>query len=637
MKHTLLFAALAAASIFSSGALRAAEFTYHGNLQDAGKPAEGTYDLELTLYSSPEGGKVVAGPLVMYKVPVHEGTFSTEADFGLLTHVTGPSWLGVAVRSAGKGDFAPLSARAPISAAETATNSSCPGSWSLDGNAGNPTGDYLGTADSQPLIVKVGNSQIARAFLGTSASVASWIGGGSQNSSVANVSGAFIGGGGSNSGTGGNSVGTYSVVGGGLGNTATGGSSVVGGGTTNTATGSGSFVGAGSINTASGPASVVCGGANNTASNFEATVGGGDHNTASGLYSTVGGGGGNTVANSNVASGDNSTVPGGKSNSAIGSGSFAAGVSATAHNNNSFVWSDGTPVGDNGPQQFDIRANGGVAINGFPENNGTELSIYPSSNGGNYSNLYYGLNGAGGILTSAGGASTATSNDASLYFDNYDGFAQTRIFTIAPVGITVGGIPFISEVAMLPQNSTANVVLTTVGSQLSDTTFGIFKKPTAGGTGVNFLQFGAAGELTIYNTSATKPGGGMWSAPSDRRIKQDIEPIHDAVDTLMKLRPVNFHYTPEFRAMEGGLADKSYEGFIAQEYAEVFPSDVIRTDKHVPGADKNDPTILELDSSSAVITTVAAVQELAVDNIALHQQIDELLARLNKLDAGKGR
>ncbi|HEX4481429.1 MAG TPA: tail fiber domain-containing protein, partial [Rudaea sp.] len=103
-----------------------------------------------------------------------------------------------------------------------------------------------------------------------------------------------------------------------------------------------------------------------------------------------------------------------------------------------------------------------------------------------------------------------------------------------------------------------------------------------------------------------------------------------------KLRPVNFRYTPEYRAMEGGLADKSYAGFIAQEYADVFPSDVISTSKHVPGADKNDPTILALDPNPALITAVAAVQELATENADLHHQIDELAARLSKLESRRG-
>lgn len=143
------------------------------------------------------------------------------------------------------------------------------------------------------------------------------------------------------------------------------------------------------------------------------------------------------------------------------------------------------------------------------------------------------------------------------------------------------------------------------------------------------------GDFTV-TAGAFKPGGGTWTATSDRRIKQDIEPIHDAVDTLMKLRPVNFRYTPEYRAMEGGLADKPYAGFVAQEYAEVFPSDVVSTDKHVPGAGKNDPTILALDPNSAVITTVAAVQELAVENATLREQLAALTRRLGKLEAKKG-
>jgi hypothetical protein len=74
MKHTLLTTALIAALGFGSGCVQAASFTYHGNLQDSGKPAEGSYDIELTLYSSPSGGSVIGGPLVMHKVLKHNLT-----------------------------------------------------------------------------------------------------------------------------------------------------------------------------------------------------------------------------------------------------------------------------------------------------------------------------------------------------------------------------------------------------------------------------------------------------------------------------------------------------------------------------------------------------------------------------------
>src|SRR5215813_3816686 len=86
----------------------AATFDYHGTLQDAGRPAEGAYDLELTLYSAPSGGSALAGPLALYAVPVHGGRFIAQADFGPLANVSGPAWLGVRVRPAGSGELAAL-------------------------------------------------------------------------------------------------------------------------------------------------------------------------------------------------------------------------------------------------------------------------------------------------------------------------------------------------------------------------------------------------------------------------------------------------------------------------------------------------------------------------------------------------
>jgi hypothetical protein len=35
--------------------------------------------------------------------------------------------------------------------------------------------------------------------------------------------------------------------------------------------------------------------------------------------------------------------------------------------------------------------------------------------------------------------------------------------------------------------------------------------------------------LTITGT-ATKPGGGSWTAPSDARLKTDVQPLTDALD-----------------------------------------------------------------------------------------------------------
>lgn len=156
-----LAAALAIAVPLASA--QGAALTYRGNLQDHGQPAEGNYDIELTLYSAQSGGRAVAGPIILYGVPVHAGSFSTEADFGARSNGLDQAWVGVKVRAAGSGDFAALDQRSPASI--DATSGTC-SSWALDGNAGNPAGSYLGTADNQPLVLKA-NGQILATFIGT--------------------------------------------------------------------------------------------------------------------------------------------------------------------------------------------------------------------------------------------------------------------------------------------------------------------------------------------------------------------------------------------------------------------------------------------------------------------------------------
>ena len=148
-----------ALGLLAAANAQAATFTYHGSLQDGGKPAEGNYDLELTLYSAAAGGRAIGGPLTMHAVPVQGGNFSTEADFGPLMKVQGDAWLAVKVRPADSNEeFAPLLVRAPVAAAST--TSACPGAWTLYGNGGTVPGtganqNYIGTADAQNLVFGV--------------------------------------------------------------------------------------------------------------------------------------------------------------------------------------------------------------------------------------------------------------------------------------------------------------------------------------------------------------------------------------------------------------------------------------------------------------------------------------------------
>jgi len=164
MTRVALFAAMLAVAATA----HAERFTYHGTLQDGGQLAEGRYDLQLTLYPAAQGGAPLAAPTRLYGVEVPAGNFSTDVDFGPLSALDAPAWLEVDVKPAGGGDYAKLDTRSPVSP----DTNSCPGAWSLDGNAGNPAGSYIGTADGQDVVIKANGYTVFNALGSLHAAVA---------------------------------------------------------------------------------------------------------------------------------------------------------------------------------------------------------------------------------------------------------------------------------------------------------------------------------------------------------------------------------------------------------------------------------------------------------------------------------
>lgn len=386
-----------------SMAASAASFSYHGSLQDNGKPANGKYDLQLTLYSAAQGGKVVGGPLTLYAVPVQHGSFNTQADFGPMANVQN-AWLAVNVKTAGRSQFSALGARAPVSAdATVATGSVCPGAWTLAGNAGNPAGSYLGTADSNPLYFEVNGTTIGQLFTSEDSNVpdAPNVVFGSGNNDVESSAGATIAGGGrpvSYCGANGTSScwnyvnGNYGTIGGGRGNQVYAYAGTIPGGGDNSVNENYATIGGGSKNSASGAYSAIAGGvSNNTGGNaVGATIGGGVTNSANGPYATV---------------------PGGIGNIAAGTSSFAAGQYAQANHAGSFVWSDATgsaatPFASSATDQFLIKASGGVGIGtNAPEpsvqvdvETGDQIGILAQNNSISHQTIYAYNTGGGTAL-----------------------------------------------------------------------------------------------------------------------------------------------------------------------------------------------------------------------------------------------
>jgi len=137
------------------------------------------------------------------------------------------------------------------------------------------------------------------------------------------------------------------------------------------------------------------------------------------------------------------------------------------------------------------------------------------------------------------------------------------------------------------------------------------------------------------NGSASKSTAGSWLANSDRRIKADIKSISGALETLDKVRLVDFRYTGDYLAAHPGIGDRRYPNVIAQEFAQVFPDDVKGSGETLPDGSE----ILQVDTYPLTIYSAAAVQELhrenqlqQLENQQLRGKIADLEERLRKIE-----
>jgi hypothetical protein len=106
------------------------QFTYQGKLEDNNQPANGLFDFEFRLFDALAGGAQTGGVVLSNDIPVENGVFSVELDFGAGAFGSQARWLAVAVRDGNSsGSYDALTPRQALTAAPVAQ-------FALAGNPG---------------------------------------------------------------------------------------------------------------------------------------------------------------------------------------------------------------------------------------------------------------------------------------------------------------------------------------------------------------------------------------------------------------------------------------------------------------------------------------------------------------------
>lgn len=314
-------------------------------------------------------------------------------------------------------------------------------------------------------------------------------------------------------------------------------------------------------------------------------------------------------------------------------------------------------AGTSDAQNFHIGVDGFYAAN-FYTSLGVSLAPYggEAAAGTNATSMSY-SNGAAGSYSIAGGFNAGTLNTGSIVFADEGGFSITDSapdqFIVSATGGTFvnGNTLFWStdDMVINPRVSggddDADLTLVSrsgnYGRLFEGNSSGVLTiDATAGVHIVSPVSIGS--DMTTKNIRAagtvSQSTAGNMKAASDARIKQNIESVNGALNTLSQLHFVTFEYTDAYRAEHPEIASQRYYNVVAQEFRQVFPDAVSGSGEYLPGAEKKPANeILQVDTYPAQVVTMAAVQELAQKNAALQRTVERLTARLEKLEAAQGK
>ena len=335
---------------------------------------------------------------------------------------------------------------------------------------------------------------------------------------------------------------------------------------------------------------------------------------AEGLYSTAMGFGTRAVLNTAVAMGSYSVAYGYNSIAmgyathtsntnavAMGDSTTADGVSSVAMGNNSFAYGDNSIASGSYSKAY--------GINSTTAGTGTDARSYSSFVIGAYNNVFAGSSLSTWVPTDplfiiGNGTKTDLNNAMVVLKNGYAGIGTNTPNTKLHI---FGGTD-----ASLSSGSGYFVIGDMAGTNIVFDNNEIIARNN-GANSTLFLQNGG-GAFEIGGTAA-KPGGGSWAATSDARLKENVKPYSDGLQTLLKIKPVYYNYNKQ----SGYDQSKQYIGVLAQELREIAPY-MVGTFKK-----ENDNTeYYNVDNTAMTYMLINAVKEQQEQIKTQQKQIDEL-------------
>lgn len=212
------------------------------------------------------------------------------------------------------------------------------------------------------------------------------------------------------------------------------------------------------------------------------------------------------------------------------------------------------------------------------------------------------LGGSGQVVLVQGGSASApalamrTDADTGIYATSAPligfttaGTARMTVGSVIDINVDIRSVP---STGFNASNTTARTVVSADQMQVVNNgslpmSIGRADSPTGGGV----IDFRRAG--TQVGSIAVSAGSTAYNTSSDRRLKENIVDLDQALAVVQRLKPRSFSWKAD------GTRDV---GFVAQEAVKIIPRSVTRPEK------RGDPW--QMDNSKLVPYLVGAIQEL---------------------------